>query len=356
MKRRGTKQLWTACADQATAWRASPIAQRVRGQLPRNAAEPGKGLPHLLLNFDSGNGWINRPLRLPQLLTLGQMMQPAEYEQICQTSWHADLGRVAAAHRITVAWIRARLPGYPMIPAPQLARGSALTTREVPFELEWDPAMLGAGLQFIDPVHQIAAALEVSGPAAAAVEQAVRGVVAALHETPTWTRYATALAVLDTTDRAVLNQARRTIDADLRPEKIDGYEPNLLYPRYHYRKQVVADAVAALDGTARGFADAFADIDDLITTACSDVFGQLLFHEPLHIQVKDVERHLDDPSWVSFETDFAGFGLGLSVVCATDDPTLTDLVLVEGEENFIQPDAWTIRIAGRVLNESSHLR
>jgi hypothetical protein len=62
--------------------------------------------------------------------------------------WLTDAGRVEVAHRESIAWIRSRLPRYPGLLAPQLARDSPLTTPEFTWRLAWSRADLSSGLQF----------------------------------------------------------------------------------------------------------------------------------------------------------------------------------------------------------------
>ena len=54
--------------------------------------------------------------------------------------------RIEAAHRMTLAWLRSRLAGYPILRAPQLAPGTPLTTFEMTIHYTWTKEELSGGL------------------------------------------------------------------------------------------------------------------------------------------------------------------------------------------------------------------
>src|SRR4051794_21223524 len=127
-------RLWGAVADQAAAWADTPTVRRFARDLPRNAAGRPKGLPELLQRAQAGAGFVDaQPLRLATLLPLAAQASEDIDTQAMEADhgdWLAATTRVESAHRATVAWLRARLPGYPALPAPQLTSGSPLRTPE----------------------------------------------------------------------------------------------------------------------------------------------------------------------------------------------------------------------------------
>src|SRR4051794_13733633 len=174
-----TTQLWRAIGEQAAAWRATPTISRFVRELPRNARQRTKGLPGLLQGMQAGAGFVDAlPLRLATNLRLAAAVMDVDPKQLeaDHGDWLAAVGQAEGAHRATVAWLWARLPGYPALPAPQLAPGSPLTTPEFSNRLVWTPGERGQGLQLAEPQPTIAEALGADDAQRRALDQAARQV------------------------------------------------------------------------------------------------------------------------------------------------------------------------------------
>jgi hypothetical protein len=284
----GDVALWSAVSEQAQEWASIPLVQRFASQLPRNADRLNQGVPALLQEWAAmGAGtWVHgRPLLLAPYVPLFDGMPgrgAADVPEREMAAFFEAASRVYAAHRGTVAWLRSRLPGYPQLPAPQLAPGTPWTTREYTWRMVWLRAELGAQLQFASqPSSAVAEALGIGPKVAATLETMARAVGSALEQHPVLLRLAEASAVLGPVDHAALRAARRDLRGSLTEGQVDAHEPRAALPRAQFRENITQARIARLDGPARVFAEAFASADDLIARAGSDIFGQLaLFGRP----------------------------------------------------------------------------
>jgi hypothetical protein len=270
---------------------------------------------------------------------LRQPVQPDEIEA------RLAVGRpVEDAHLQTLAWLRSRLPGYPMIPAPQLAPGTPWTSPQYTNRVPWRSGDLAAGMQYAARPPHVAQMLGVEGQVAAALDDAAAAVAAAVDQHPVVRRFGEAMDALDATDRALLRTARVDLRASLAAKLIDAHEPSAPLPRNEFRERVTAARVASLDGRARELADAFAGVDEFLERATSDVFGQLvLFGRPAEARLApelivraNASNGSSDPGWASVmvsgtrqpdrASDFPAPGMLLRL----EDPLVQDVVRVVG--------------------------
>lgn len=326
--------LWEAVAEQADAWKDLPVVRRLAAPLPRNADQRSTGLPGLLQHVTASGGEVAaRPLRLgtgvPMMLPLLASGAPHVPTGVLH-AFLDDANRVEGAHRVTVAWLRSRLPGYPQLPAPQLAPATPLTTDEFTYRLTWTRDELGAGFQFQNPPSRAVEILGASPQQTMRADDAARRVALGLAATPAWQRLRSADAALTPAARADLAAARRAIADATRPERIDAHEPDLAMPRDAYRQTAVADALRALSGAAAEYADAFDAADRLVELAASDIFGQLTVYGPMVLTgVTDIAAHGDGPGTIEFSVEDE-VHLDTGTVAWLDDPLCPDAVRLIG--------------------------
>jgi hypothetical protein len=299
-------QLWKAIREQATAWAVTPAFQRFATQLPRNARQRITGLPGLLQHLEAAGGGVgSRPLRLasniPRMLDVIPGLDLGSLG-MTWTSWLNDAQRVESAHRDTVAWIRSRLPGYPLLPAPQLAPRTPLTTVEFTWRLIWTPGERSRGLQFQRAPVQAAPALQATETQLRRLDESARLVAAAFGQTDEWARLAAAAEALDGAGRAGLLTVRAILRQRLAAVAVTAHEPNLAMRRDAYRQVVLSEEIETLSGSAREYADAFEAADQLVETAASDIFGQLAaYGEPTTFtHVQDIDLLPRHPQAVTF--------------------------------------------------------
>lgn len=350
----GEAALWEAVAEHASAWADLPVVRRFAAQLPRNASQRSRGLPGLLQHVTASGGMVaSRPFRLgtnvPQMLSVvagdAPSIRPAVLNQ-----WLEDATRVEGVHRVTVAWLRSRLPGYPQLPAPQLARGTPITTDEFTYRLPWTREELAAGFQFQNPPLKPLEALGATEQHAARAGEAARRLALALAETAQWQRLRAIDAALSPSDRAELAAARKAVADASKPAVVDAHEADLAVPRDAYRQQVVADAVGSLTGPAREYADAFDAADQIVELAGSDVVGQLAVYGTFVLAgVTELAAHGAGPGTVEF-TVGGMVHPDPGSVCWLDDPLLPDAVHLTGLDwSFDQVAGTRVRATGRAL-------
>lgn len=265
------------------------------------------------------------------------------------SAWIDDARRVERAHRVTVAWLRSRLPGYPLLPAPQLAPGTPLTTEEFTHRLSWARDERRAGFQFQDPPTEPLDALGATKDSARASE-ATRRLAFALAGTAPWQRFHIADAALSPSDRTKLLAARKAVADASMQTAVDSHEPDFAVQRDAYRQQVVNDAISALTGPAREYADAFDAADRLLELACSDIFGQLAVYRTVVLRsVSNLSSHGAGMGTVTFTVE-AAVHLDAGAVVWLDDPLVEDPVQLTSVNYSVDQAVGTKVVAwGRVL-------
>jgi hypothetical protein len=269
--------LWGAVNDLAQAWAHLPFVQNFAAALPRNAPQRSVGIPGRLQEMEAGGGDISEhPLRLTATIQFMLRMSFLEAQPPPQRwdSWFETARQIEAAHRLTVAWLRSRMPGYPSLPAPHLAPGTPLTTDEFTKQLIWTRGERTQGLQFQNPPAQIGQILQATPAQQLELVDATRALVLAFERTDEWTRLAAMRAALTDSARADLRQARETLTQQLSRDKVDAHS-QLALARYNYRVTVLSDVLSRLSGSAREYVTAFTAANKLVEVAGSDVFGEL---------------------------------------------------------------------------------
>ncbi len=350
-----TPDLWRTLANLADAWRRTPALDRFARDLPENAPQRSKGLPEMLQHIHAGaSGLISNPLLLATRLPMAASVIPGVDEQQLRTKhrdWLDAANRVEAAHRRTLAWLRARLPGYPNPPAPQLAPGAPLTTPEFTHRLIWQPGERAEQLHLRDVPPEIADALLADAVTAPALTHATRAVAIALADTPEWIALAAASDPLDDTARADLRAARSRARARLAPAAVDAHDPHLALPRAAYREHVMRDEIDALTGTARAYADAFEAADGLVETAASSVFGQIACYPVRTMAAADLEIVPGAPATVRYTTPDVMLHMPRPGALAwLDDPLVPDAVRINGVTMSLEETGHaTLDLTGDVL-------
>ncbi len=348
--------LWEMIREQATVWAGIPIFQRFAAQLPRNAPQRVSGLPGLLQHVEAGGGRVSEcPLLLgsdiPPMIAVIPGLDPRSLGTTW-TSWLRDAQRVEFAHRDTVAWIRSRIPGYPSLPAPQLAPGTPLTTPELAGRLIWTPRERSQRLQFQPAPPKAPSILEATEEQRRRLDESARSVAAAFEHADEWERLAAATEALDRDARASLRHVRGQLKHRLAPQAVDAYEPDLVMSRERYRQVVLSEELNTLTGTAREYADAFDAADQLVETAASDIFGQLVaYGEPTTFtRPQDLDMQPTAPNRVITFIHTGATLPEIGMVVWIDDPLVPDAVHIIGATvGFDTATGITARVTGTVL-------
>lgn len=360
-----TPTLWAAIYAQAEAWIQARVVREVAAELPRyrpleQRATGANTIASLLLELRSAYHGMLHPFmlgtRLPMILNQSDHHVDSEVEPDRMTAWLDSAATLEQAHRITLAWFRSRLPGYPVLPAPQLARNTPYTTNEHTPRFIWTPGERGSGLHFEPSPPRVPDLLGASGDLARSIEQAARDIHRELTFTAPWVAFKEAHQALDADARTALSSARRELARRLAPDAIDHHEPNLLLDRALYRTHHTAEVIAQLTGTARGYADAFTAIEQLLDLATTDVFSDLaVFGDPFPIKVSSLE--FSSRGGEPF-VEFDAFGhlpmmLDEEQVVWLEDTPVTDAVVLRGYQlNFSQTEV-KARFTARILEGTS---
>jgi hypothetical protein len=344
-----------AVQDQATVWKETPVFKSFVDQLPRPGEPQHAKLPRILQNVMAVSTLIEtRPLlissRLPMALSV--MPEPGLAQiQTEFTTWLKSAQRVEAAHRLTVAWLRSRIPGYPSLPALQLTRGTNFTTQEFTPRLTWTSGERGREFQFQDPPNELQDALGVKKSQWGDLAETARVLASALTKSEEWIRLGEATDTLDRAGKTNLLQACATVRQRLSPGQVDDHEPNLAIRRNNYRQGVLAEEAAKLSGTAAEYTRAFQVADDLIEWAVCDVFGQLSVYE---IRTFNHPQNLTfqpgDPPLVSFSVDHSIWP-HINMIAWIADPLVTNAVQITRQTiNLGRLGAPSNNLSARVLS------
>ncbi|MBB4919116.1 YlbF family regulator [Streptosporangium saharense] len=357
--------LWKAIEEQSVVWASIPLFRRFADHLPRNAPQRAAGLPGLLQTIQASASWAAaRPLRLgfaipwllEQLEKFGGLPgpKPQDLGEVL-VSWLNAAQRVESAHRDTVAWLRSRLPGYPALPAPQLAPGTPLTTVEFSWRLTWAPQERTRGLQLQSDPPNAGKILQATDSQQRGLNDTAHSLAAAFERTEEWIRLSVAADALDGDARAKLQNTRVKLRQRLAEKVVTAYEPNLAMPRDEYRQLVLSEEIKALEGVALEYANAFDAAEQLVEMVASDIFGQIsvygnsdIFTKPQDLDIQPGDQQtvtftLADDSWPD-----------VGMVAWLDDPFIVDALHITGINfNHNEAAGMVQRVTGVVLEETA---
>lgn len=354
-------ELWRAVWRLADAWSETPLVQGFAATLPRNQGlenrgDRATGVPALLQHLDLSAGMMMKPLmfgsRVPVLLDqplISQGSPVVDRDEVA--AWLAMASRIEAAHRMTLAWLRSRLAGYPILRAPQLAPGTPLTTFEMTIHYIWAKEEFSEGLNQMPAPPGVTDLLGVAPDTSSELDEAARDLVTTLEGSPAWIRFHNALEALDDDGKLALRAARRELTERLSEEAVDVHEDRLALPRAEYRSHTTAQTIASLSGSAREYADAFNEVHNLLTLVACDIFGELaLFGEPWPVPVLNLETPEPGLPIVAFEGQgAAGFFLTTGQVLWLSNESVADAVRIEAMSMKFDVEGMRDHFEARVL-------
>lgn len=247
------------------------------------------------------------------------------------SEWWEAGQRVGEAAIITTGWYRSRMPGYPRLNVPHLAKGSALTTHEFTLRIPWRGQELKGGLQLRPEPPAIANLL---GYDSLSLHQAARSVGGAIARSHEFVKMKEARKALTDDESHELREAVRSSEERLSPDVLDAHEPSRVFARLQYREAELELGVADLSPASRRYADAFSAYDSLINDVMA-VHSQLVTQGTVLRLGEITDLKLsprDDYTVVSFKTsgENAVLHTHLASVVRVDHPLVDDCVYVEG--------------------------
>lgn len=353
--------LWRAVWRLADAWSETPLVKDFAATLPRNQGlenrgDRATGIPALLEHLDMSVGMILQPLvfgsRMRMLLDhpLISRGMPA-VDQGDVAAWLTMANRIEAAHRTTLAWLRSRLAGYPILRAPQLAPGTPLTTVEMTIHYIWAKEEFSAGLNQVPAPPGVPVLLGADANASRELDEAARDLVKILEGSRAWVRFHDSKDGLDEVGKLALREARRELARRLSEEAVDDHEERLALSRAEYRHHTTAEVIDSLTGSAREYADAFSGVHELLTLVVCDIFGELaLFGEPWPLPVLNLETPESGQPIVAFEGQgAAGLFLTTGQVLWLSNESVTDAVRIETKSMKFDVEGLRDHFEARVL-------
>lgn len=218
-------------------------------------------------------------------------------------------------------WIRSRLPGFPVLPVPQLARNSFHAKHDP--DMPWTSDGLSAGLEFRSAPENCDIFLGVK--TASAADQ-LRD---AFAELPSWIEFEELSNRLDAATRSELVRAK--LDLEAKAQAAESETGNdFADPRIHWRRAraLTAEALTNLSPFAAKLATAFDSLNSAINLALPCVLAQLIaFGPPRHLTgVTALKVQPTEPPTISFELES---GASTSCLYWTDDNLIPDAVRIE---------------------------
>lgn len=314
-----TPELWTAVADLVECWTESSHVKGVREELWKDLDSSAAIRPLQILALREPQDIRSMPLAVYKAFPhTGIDLTPRDRKFMVHS---AALDQAI----VYLVWaVRSKLPGFPMIAAPQLAEKSRLTMDN--FTPPWTRDAMRSGIQCRDlsPNINAAAGIDCGSP--------IVRLLAAFNTLPSWQAFGSALGDLTPTLRSDLLAARRIITeravAENDTAEIDSGDPWMRIKR----ARVSADEViAGLPPKALAYAKAFDRVNDEIDLVIASVITSwIAFGPPDTLSgVGGLNMLAAQPPKVTFELeggDFAQTGR----VYWTDDSVVVDAIYVDG--------------------------
>lgn len=355
--------LWLAVREQAALWATTPAVAAMAASLPRNAPDRDRRtgaatVAAFLQAFGASYGaLVSRPLLYGSSVTwlLGANVPMPLGEEVPEEvlrPWLDVARAVETAHRMTVAWYRSRLLGFPILRVPQLARDTHLTTHYWTSALAWPVEDRRAGWQLQPTVANVDRAL--GSLDRIQLDDAAASVLAALSTTNEWKGFGERHHALTEDDKLALRQSRKHLAGRL--AQTDDEAERSIFGADAFRRLACAEIIAELPAGARAYAEAFDQVNQLIDLATSDVFGELTFYGPPTL-IPAFNLDVFGTDEVQFTTtEPVGLRQHPGNLVVVQDPLITDVLRLESMSfNFPALDVPPITMTARLLNESAIL-
>jgi hypothetical protein len=355
---RGNPDLWHSVGVLVDTWRKLSVVRLFNASLPQNARPHANRLTDAVqMGFAAGGGLLANPLRIHSLLPMALSLQPEEYLDELRReypAWWEAARRVELASFEALNWIRSQLPGFPMIPAPQLAANSPLTTHEYTRKEPWPLNLQSLGLGSTDVPSEVLKTLGTNPEEGEAVLLATRALLHSLQDSPQWRRLADLMTELSGEDIKELMAAKRRIRERLQPDAVDGYEDTRAMLRDTYRIRSTELELSKLPSKPGEFAAAFEEAELLAEDVASVIFGQLVCVGIYEVNVEELEVRPGPSGSARFRLSTDGFRFPqIGDLVWLRDPLLADAVFITSVSfNFNQLDGELVQVRGSILSGS----
>lgn len=343
-----SRLVWDAVEGLATRWKTSPPVARYAAPFTGLTSPLGRALAGLTTSTVDG-----QPLLLAQFLPASDRFAQILAVQGAQ-EWLTDGKTVAHQFLMTVKWLRSRLPGYPLLAAPQLVRNSPWTSGELPLRIPWLPQWRREGLQFSPAPPGVADGLRLPRQTH---DNDARRLAAAIAAADAAVNLDQTLAALTSADEESLTGARAELRRRLATDQLDATAGADLLKRYAYGEALMHQIIQRLPPRPREFALAAEAADRLLTQATALFSQHVIYGPPRILQgVRRVERTSGGDSWTEVVVDEpAGPPIRLLEVLRFSTPGLDQAMLVEAcTVRIPTPDEpGESTVSGRLLPDSA---
>jgi hypothetical protein len=314
-----TAELWSAVADLVENWVRSPHVEGIREELWKDLDSNEAIRPLRVMALRDPQDIRSMPLAVYKAFPhMGIELTPRDLQFMA----HSLAVEKAIVY---LMWaVRSKLPGFPMIAAPQLAKGSRLTMDN--FTPPWTREVMQSGFQYQDLAPRINAAVEVDSRAPLA------RLLAAFNTLPSWHAFKAAQDSLTSALRSELLAARRTITERAITEndatEIDSDDP---WMRIKRARASADEVIAGLTPDAQAYSGAFDRINDEIDLAIANVITSLIAFGPPDTLagVGGLNMLATQPLTVTFQLEGPALA-HTGRVYWTDDSLVTDALYVNG--------------------------
>jgi hypothetical protein len=218
-------------------------------------------------------------------------------------------------------WIRSRLPGYPHIPAPQLAKGAFHTLNN--FTIPWAPQVMQAGIEYqVRPVNCDFQLKVNAGDRYAVLADAFK-------ELPSWAAFTQAHDALGQEIRNELLAAKQLLARQAAAADAEtGIEFGDPREGLNRARSVTTQTLETLSPEARNYAESFESASEEVDRITTAVLTQLVAYgaPEMLTGISELTVIPSSPPTVSFKLLDAGYAGGIYWI---DDPLIDDVVLLE---------------------------
>jgi hypothetical protein len=312
-----TPELWSGVGELVACWAGSPHVRGLREELWKDLDSNEALRPLQIMALREPQNIRSMPLAVFKAFPhMNVSLTPRDRQ------FMTHCAAVEKAIVYLVWAVRSRLPGFPMIAAPQLAEHSRLTMDN--FTPPWTRDAMRSGLQYKDLSPNINASVGVDST------DQLSQLIAGFNTLPAWRTFAAAHHSLTPSLRSELLGARRRITERAIGEssEIDSDDP---WTKIKRARTSADEIIAELPLDAMSYAVAFDHVNDEIDLAIAKVIASSLAFGPADTisGVVGLSMLPGQPLKVTFQlkgTEMAHTGR----LYWTNDSLITDALLVEG--------------------------
>jgi hypothetical protein len=313
-----THELWTAVSKLTDRWVESEPVEGLRQELSKDLDSSAALEGLRIMALQAPQDIRRMPLALYKAFPHMALNLTTRDQRFMSNS--AALDNAICA----LTWaVRSQLPGYPTMPAPQLARDSYHTMDN--FSPPWSREIMRAGVQYENVARRIDTLLGIKGDGTVAKLQA------ACRALQPWTTFDTSHEALTPALRTELLAARRTITEQMHTENSsEEIDPGDPYTPLNRARQTTETVIASLSAAAQDYAKAFDNVTEEIDRVIACIIPQLVAFGPPETltTAHDLEMIATQPPTVAFKLHGHEFALKGQIYW-TNDTVIPDALYVE---------------------------